>query len=109
MWDCFQQTHSEHYLVNEMHKAIVASGKSRRFLTKYPLKNSLLLSTSPFLFVKSEQVVVITCNRLWRGHRTFLTSLAIKSREKSSAFKDLVCLILMRDFFNALLLALFHS
>lgn len=91
--NCFQQTNSEQYLVNEMHKPTVAPGKSGKFLTNCPPKSSLLLSTSPFLFLKSEQVVVITCNRLWRGYRTFLTSLAIKSREKSSAFKDLMCVL----------------
>lgn len=63
----------------------------REFLTNCPLRNSSLLSRSSlgflsfsfFFFFLCEQVLVITCNRLWRGYRICQTSLAIKSRGRS--------------------------
>lgn len=71
----------------------IALGESDTFLTNYPLRNSLLLfrSSSGFfsLFFLSEQVLVITCNRLWRGYRICQTSLAIKSKGRSAGILPL--------------------
>jgi len=81
-----------------MHKLLVALGETDKFLTNCPLRNSLLLSRSSsgflffvffFFFFPCEQVLVITCNRLWRGYRICQTSLAIKSRGRSSGILPL--------------------